>query len=270
MSTVAERPDSTGIAIGAALTFFAHSAFVGLLVMANIFGDDDSADAPVIAPVISAELLMLGDVMPTEGELPWIANPEEAPEVDDNPDPAPVPETETAAPDQETVVLHPEPAPVERRREENRPNPEPSNRDLPERRDRGETNPNRPTNNRPRIGSPDGFAGGTSLSASAQANQFAGLVNQLSRALRRPAALTEEEYTRLRVDVNVRVTAEGRVVSWDFVNRSGNPAFDSAVESMLNRFRLGSERLRLSSISNEELREAVIRNGFQIPVRPGR
>jgi outer membrane biosynthesis protein TonB len=269
VSVVARQPDTLGIAVGAGTTFFVHAAFIGLFLLANVFGDEE-AESQTLVPVISAELLMFGDVMPNPGELPWIANPEEAPQDDRNPEPAPVPETETALPDQEVVVLNQEPVPQqERRREENRARPEESPRDAPERRDRGETNPNRPTNTRPRVGSPDGFVGGTSLSAEAQANQFAELVRQLSRALRKPAALSDAEYRRLSADVRVRVTADGRVTSWDFVGRSGNGAFDDAVESMLGRFKLGTDRLRIASITNAELREAVIRQGFQIPVRGG-
>lgn len=265
MQPAAQRPDNVGLIFGLALTSAAHLAFVGLLLMVDVFGDDEPQG--VLLPVISAELLMLGDQMPEDGELPWIANPEPAPQQDDNPEPAPVPEEETTLPQQETVVITPDPAPPQQVREENRAQPEERQPDRQERRDRGETNPNRPTNERPRMGSPDGFAGGTSLSASALQNQFAGLVAQLGRALRRPSSITDAEYASLEAVVYIRTSVEGRVLSWEFVESSGNRAFDSAVESMLNRFRMGSDRLRLSTVSNEDLRNRMVAEGFRIPVK---
>lgn len=266
MQPAAQRPDGLGLLFGIALTFVAHAALFALLLMVNGFGGEDDEEQGVLLPVVSTELLMLGDVMPEDGELPWIANPEQGPEVDDNPEPAPVPEEETTLPQQETVVLDSD-APAEQVREENRPAPEEHRPELAERRDRGESNPNRPTNDRPRMGSPDGFEGGTSLSAQAMQNQFAGLVAQLGRALRRPSSISDSEYRNLEATVYIRCTSEGRITRWEFVEESGNRAFDGAVESMLNRFRMGSERLRLSSVSNEDLRNRMVSEGFRIPVQ---
>ena len=252
------------IAFGVLLTIVAHAAFVGLLSLVAGFGGDEPDT--ILLPVVSTELLMLGDVMPEDGELPWIANPEPAPQ---NPEPAEAPtppEEETTLPQQETVVLN-APAEAEQVREENRPVPEQSNPERAPRQDRGETNENRPTNDRPRMGSPDGYVGGTSLSAQALQNQFAGLVAQLGRALRRPSSIPDAEYRRLEALIQIRTTSEGRITNWEFVESSGNQIFDSAVSSMLNRFRTGSDRLRLSTVSNEDLRARMISEGFRIPVR---
>lgn len=267
MQPAAQSPDRIAMLFGASVTFVSHAVLFALLIIAA-YRPVPEVEEPELLPVVSAELLMLGDVMPEDGELPWIANPEQAPQVDNNPEPAPVPEEETSLPDQETVVLNPEPVPTppEPRREENRAQQEETNRDAPERRDRGETNENRPTNDRARMGSQDGVAGGTSLSATAMRNQFAGLVGQLSRALRRPSGITDSEFRGLEAMVYVRCTEAGRITSWDFVERSGNQLFDDAVQSMLNRFRMGSDRLRLSTVTNDDLRNSMIRDGFRIPV----
>ncbi len=266
MQPAANSPDRIALFFGGALSFVAHAALLFLLFVATGPAEDETPET-ISLPIISAEMLMLGDVMPVDGELPWIANPEEAPSEDNQLEPAPVPEEETTLPQQETVVLNPEPAPAQTVREENRARPEERQPEREERRDRGETNPNRPTNERPRMGSTEGSEGGTSLSASAMRNQFAGLVRQFGRAMRRPSGITDAEYRTLEAMVHIRCTEAGRITAWEFVDRSGNRLFDSAVESMLNRFRLGSDRLQLSSVSNDELRERMIREGFRIPVR---
>lgn len=261
----AQKQDSAGLVFGVALTFVAHAAFVFLLVLVNPMGQSEGEET-ILVEVTSTELLMYGEVMPEDGQLPWIANPEQAPEQPQD-EPTPVPEEETTLPPQEAVVLDPEPAEVDPTPEENRAQPEEHRPELAARPDRGETNQNRPENQRPTMGSQDGFEGGTSLSASARAHQFAGIVRQLSRALRRPAAISQDEYRRLEAMVYVRCTSTGQITDWEFVERSGNRLFDAAAESMLNRFKMGSDRLRLSSVSNAEYRESMIANGFRIPVR---
>lgn len=266
------RTDTSGIASGLLCSLVAHVAMFGLILIANASGDSSPEEAPFELPVLSTELLMLGEQMPEEGMLPRIANPEEAPQVDDNVAPPEVPEEETALPDQEEVVLEREPVPEpperEERREENRPNPEPQpERDAPPRRDRGETNPNRPTNNDPRVGSTEGFAGGTSLSAAAQRNQLAPITAQLSRALQRPTAIDDATYRSLSAVVQFRVSEAGRVLDWQILEPSGNQLFDAAVSRMLNTFKLGSSRLNLSVVTNDEFREAIIRRGFQTTVQ---
>lgn len=258
------RNETPEMFAGAVITALVHIGFVVLLV---VFGKDAKADAePVLVPVIATELLMWGEVMPTEGELPWIANPEEAPE--DAPTTPVDPETPTAAPEEEAVVLNPQAAPVEPQREELRTENEPRPENAQERPYRGETNPNRPTNSDPIMGSSEGFIGGTSLSETAMRNQFSEIQRQLNRALRRPATITEDEFGRLSADVDVRITESGQVTSFDIVRSSGNASFDGAVEAALNTFRFGREYLRINTVSNEELRASMVRNGFRITVSP--
>ena len=131
-----------------------------MLFFVNPLGEGEDEEDGVVLSVIETELLMYGEVMPDDGELPWIANPEEAPQESD-PEPAPIPEEETTLPEQETVVIEPEPvAEPSEVVQENRPDPVEHRPELAERQDRGETNPNRPENQRPTMGSQDGFQGG--------------------------------------------------------------------------------------------------------------
>ncbi|MFT4705138.1 MAG: TonB family protein [Bradymonadia bacterium] len=257
------------IAAGVIVAMAAHVFLGAMFFFAGVAEPDVVTERPLELPVLSTELLMLGEQMPTPGELPRIANPEEAPEVDTNPEPTTAPEEPTAAPDQETVVLNPEPReePPEEREVENRPQPEErQEREVQPRRDRGETNPNRPTNDDPTIGSPEGFEGGTSLSASAVANQLAPLTRQISGAVRRPNGIPDNEYRRLRVRVEFRVSEIGRITRATVARSSGNRLFDNAVVSAFNSFRMGSSRLQINSITNEDLRNSIIRSGGVIEI----
>ena len=262
------RADIPEITTGIVAALAAHAILVGIILFAN-FGPEE-AHAPVVLPVLETELLMLGEQMPEEGMLPRMANPEEAPQDSVREVVEEVPE-ETALPDQETVVIEREPEPEpEVRPVENRPDPTPRPREeAAERQDRGETNPHRPTNDDPTTGSREGFAGGTSLSATAVANQLAPISAQIGRAVRRPASIPEAEFRSLSCSVSFRVSELGRVLpgSWDIERSSGNRLFDAAVQNALNSFSRGSSRLQLQRITNADLRSAVIRRGFEITIR---
>ena len=65
----------------------------------------------------------------------------------------------------------------------------------------------------------------------------------------------------------MRCTPSGQITDWDFEERSGNRLFDSAVERMLNRFHMGDDRLRLSTVTNDQLRNSMISRGFTVPIR---
>lgn len=263
------RADIPEITTGVVAALVAHAVLVGLIVFAQVDGEGEE-HAPIELPVMETELLMLGEQMPQEGMMPRMANPEEAPQNSERVAVEEIPE-ETQLPDQETVVLEREVEAREERRTENRPDPTPERRNTEarERQNRGENNPNRPANNDPTIGSRDGFAGGTSLSASAQANQLAPISTQIGRAVRRPASIPESEFRRLSCRVSFRVSEIGRVLpsSWDVEQSSGNRQFDMAVISALNSFSRGSSRLQLNRITNEDLRAEVIRRGFVITIR---
>lgn len=261
------RPtDAAEVISGVVITVMAHVA-LGVLFWTVQTKSDTIAEPETIRHVITAELLMYGEVMPVDGQLPWIANPEQAPEAAEPPPPdQPIPEV-TSAPEQEVVRLNPPEQPQPPRPEQNQVRPETPRPEAPQRQDRGETNRNRPTNSDPLIGSRDGFVGGTSLSESALRNQYAQIISQLGRAIRRPAAIPDSEYERLSCRVYIRVTDAGRISSWEFRDRSGNAMYDSAVESALNSFRHGSNRLRVQSL-NPEVRTQFMNSGLVLNIRP--
>jgi outer membrane biosynthesis protein TonB len=230
------------------------------------------ADEPTtLVNFIEAELLMYGEVMPVDGQLPWIANPEPAPPDALPPQPEDDLTVETSRPEQEVVrPPTPEPPPTpppERPPEENRARPEPVQREAAPARDRGPSNPNRPTNRDPLVGSRDGFVGGTSLSETALRNQYARIIQQISRAVRRPAGIPDSQYARLRCRLHIRASEAGRIIAWEWLERSGNAMYDAAVESALNSFRQGSVRLELGSL-NPEVRQQFIARGINLTITP--
>ncbi|TVQ95528.1 MAG: hypothetical protein EA398_17235 [Deltaproteobacteria bacterium] len=262
------KSDTLELVFGAILTAVVHGGFLAFM----LFGRAGVAEAedPVILPVLSADLLRWGEVMPDPGELPSIPNPAPAPMPQDRPDTPPPPEPEEQPPAPDEVVLPrdeppPEPAP-QRDRPERRPERTDAQAaaDAPERPWRGEHNPNRPITDGPMYGSPDGFIGGTSLSESAQRDMLSRIRAQLQRAFRPPATLSDAELRRLHTRVQIRVSSEGQILGWDVVESSGNRLFDTQVEAMLNRFRVGRERLDLASIPHEGLRNQMIQRGFVI------
>ena len=271
MSAPASRPTPVPEIVGGVLlAAVSHGVLIALLVLATGLTSDTGEALEVDGQIVSAELLMWGEVMPEDGQLPWIANPEPAPPDALPPQPDDPPEADTTAPQQEVVnPTPPDDAEVHLEEEDtdNQARPEEHRPEATPRRDRGESNPNRPTNNDPRVGSTEGFAGGTSLSASAQRNQLAPITAQLSRALQRPTAIDDATYRSLSAVVQFRVSEAGRVLDWEIVEPSGNQLFDAAVSRMLNRFKLGSDRLNLSVVTNEAFRDAIVRRGFQTTVQ---
>lgn len=255
------RSDTPELVLGAALTALIHGLFLAFMLFAR--AGVATADDPVILPVISAELLRWGEVMPEPGELPTIPNPAPAPTPEVPPErPAPAqPDEQPPAPQE--IVLSRERPETPARRDETR-GTERRTADGPTRQYRGEHNPNRPITDGPIYGSPDGFIGGTSLSETAIRDQFSRIRAQLQRAFRPPATLTDDELRRLRTLVEIRVTSTGQITGWRVLESSGNRLFDAQVESMLNRFRVGRDRLDLGSIRDDRLREEVIGRGFRI------
>jgi outer membrane biosynthesis protein TonB len=234
--------------------------FHGGMIAAYLYWDSSTAEAieepdSMLMQYEPAELLMYGEVMPEPGRLPRHANPapEERPEE--------VVQVDPPEPAEDTVTVareEPEEAPVareERNEEEDQP------------RDSSRHNPNRPTNRERLTGSPDGFRGGTSLSATALANLFGRAQRQIQNAFSPPGSVGSEELARLEARVLIRVNRDGRVTGFDWERRSGNRLFDSAVERAINTFRLGSRRLHLPSENAQAMRQ-VLDSGFIVVVTP--
>lgn len=266
------RDETTELVLGAAMTALVH----GLLVVVIVVGQSrhEPPEERMLLPVITADLLRLGEVMPEPGQLPELHNPPPAPS-SPTPSVARTPERAAQAPPEpapvarEEVVLQREPAePSETprpQRETQRPTvetPRPSSGDDQRSGTVGVHDPSRPVTDGPAIGSPDGFAGGLSLSDSALRNQFSRIQSQLNQAFERPSGLSDDQLRGLRTEIFIRVTAQGRIAEFRIVRSSGNNAFDFRVRQMANRFREGPDRLDLQSITNDALRQDLIQRGF--------
>lgn len=247
--------------LGVVLTLFLH---LGVLLVLRLGDGQNGSDASddQQAFVIETELLRWGEVEPDDTQMPTIANPRPG-QGDATSDELP---EETQEAPTETVDLNPKPTeegaediPTERRPEEKE-----QDADLPQASDRGETNPHRPTNDLPIEGFADGYQGGTSLSPSAQRNMLARIQEQLQSAFRPPRSLSDAQLQRLGVRFHVRIAKDGQVLGWDILEASGNRQFDTAAEVTLNRFKNGSSRLDMDSITDADFRKLVEEKGLPI------
>lgn len=267
------RDESTELILGAALTALVHGALIAFVVIGSVA--PKGVTEPLELPVITADLLRLGEVMPNPGELPELHNPAPAPTsntpaVPRTPDAAPSAPAEPTEVAREEVALNreseqPAPAQQEQRPPAQRPTaelPRPSSGDDNRSASVGVHDPSRPVTDGPSIGSPDGFAGGLSLSDSAMRNQFARIQSQLNSAFERPSGLSPEQLRGLSVQIYIKVTVQGRISEYRIVRSSGNNAFDFRARQMANKFREGPERLDIGSISNTALRQDLLNRGF--------
>jgi hypothetical protein len=95
---------------------------------------------------------------------------------------------------------------------------------------------------------------------------FAPVVSQLQQTFRPPSSLSPEALRLLSAEVDLTVDADGRIVSYEFVERSGSEAFDRAVERALDPFRVGAQRLRLP-FENERAMAVALEQGFRVVFR---
>jgi outer membrane biosynthesis protein TonB len=250
MSRNVDQPSALAFIGGVLATLLFHGAMVVGYIYLHEGRVEAAQDDSSLMEFEAVELLMWGEVMPDPGELPIIANPELDTQPEDVVDPTP--------PDEEVVLVEPDEREI--RRDDPEDNPD-------QRRDNELHNPDRPTNNEQIQGSPDGFRGGTSLSASALENLFGPAQRQIQRAFHPPSSLGDSELERLRGLIRFRTNAAGRIMNWEWITHSGNATFDSAVERALNRFRHGSERLRLP-IGNDEAMRFATEVGIAMEIAP--
>lgn len=256
-----ERSPHTWFELGAGVvcTVLFHGIVLGWLLRAEPEVVPEGREAMVV----ETELLQWGEALPDENALPTIANPAPSPlppEADTQP-----PQDEVAEAPTEVVDLQrsEEPADVQLPTEvRSEVREEDEARELAQ--NRGETNPHRPVNNAPVIGLPDGFRGGTSLSASAQRNQLSRIMEQLQREFRPPSSISDAELARLGTTVYVEIDSDGRIREFRTIGSSGNAAFDSAARQAINRFSRGPLRLDMASIANTEFRELITDSGLNI------
>ena len=89
-----------------------------------------------------------------------------------------------------------------------------------------------------RWGDPAGLPEGDATDGT-EGDRYLGLVTQaLQASYRLPATISEQERIHLGATVVLILEADGRISSWRFERRSGNPAFDQALERALGQARL--------------------------------
>ncbi len=267
-STPRQQLDREGMVFGMVVTAGIHVLLGFLFAFAAVSRMNDEAAVDTEMPVLTMELLQWGEEMPNPNALPEIANPEDAPEDALPPEPDEEPQ-ETTPPEQEVVNLA-QPPQQERERapEENRAQERPTNPEREQQRDRGPTETRRPTNTTPVPGSPGGVIGGTSLSDNALARQLATIVRQINSEVRRPSTLTEAEWRSMWALVHITMTDEGQITRIRIQDGSYTRAFQMAVTHGLNRFKDGSSRLQLTSVTNAGLRSTLVQHGLGLYITP--
>jgi len=185
---------------------------------------------------IVAKLVRLGEKRP-EQWLPRqeVPPPEAAPAA---PDAVPIPAPAPAAPVQKTVAL---PAPKVA------PKPSPPRPASAQPGGKGSDALSRAMDkvrkddklaSKERWGDPTGLPQGAVTDAS-EGDRYLGLVTQaLQSSYRLPATLSEQERIYLHATVVLTIEPDGRVSSFRFEKRSGNPAFDQALERAVRESRL--------------------------------
>lgn len=234
---------------GAIFSVAVHVGVAAFFFMGGENEDVEAAVAPELMVFEEVELLKWGEVMPDPNELPTISNPEQ----------------ETR--EQDVVTLDQEPDIQQPPDDENEDaTPEEETPDPEQRQDDSRHNPDRPTNNEPIQGSSEGYRHGTSLSATAMANLFGPVQEQIQRAVRPPSTLSQAQLEELEGVISIYVNEDGRVRRFTWRSRTGNAGYDGAIERAINLFRLGSRRLRLPTHNPAAMQQAVD-GGFRITIR---
>ncbi len=110
--------------------------------------------------------------------------------------------------------------------------------------------------NERRYGSPDGDAAGDSEQGSEGDRYLALVTNALQAVYRVPATISERERMHLRATVVLYIEQSGKVSRYRFESRSGNNAYDMALERAIKEARLPPPPA--------EVRERYRRDGFGI------
>ena len=235
-------------ACGVVFTALVHLALVAVLLISGKQDEAEAAVEPELMVFDEVELLKWGEVMPDLDELPTIANPAE----------------ETRQ--QDVVHLDRDDAISEQEEEENpEARQEEEEPEEDRRTDSSRHNPNRPDNDELIQGSPDGYQHGTSLSSTAMANLFGRVQQQIQSAVRPPSTLSQAQLNEMEGVITIYVTAEGRITRYVWRSRTGNGAYDRAIERALDGFSVGSRRLNLPT-HHEAAMQQAIRHGFRITV----
>lgn len=267
----AEGPEFGSMAIGLLVTALLHAGLVGAFVLQNLLGPESKEpdEPPETMEFEDVELLKLGEKKP-KNELPRISNPPPPkqkketvdldPKQEEKPEPKEQKEPEPAKEEQEA----PEP-------KERPPKPDESETRQKEMNEAFESlhNPNRPTNDDAPEGSKKGVVGG-SISDEAMANLMgtfqAKLIEAISKRWQVPTTIPEDQLSKLKgtVAVYVRLSESGHVVSYRFIQRSGNEQFNSSIERVLRQFQVSGGGATLPLPENKSVRKTVLERGLNL------
>lgn len=266
-------PRWSEVAAGAAVSVALHGGLALFVVLAALF--EPEPEEPEFLDLVfeEVELLALGEIRDSQ-ELPRMAgdfSPPVADEVVIEPSTEPTPEPQA---DPTPPPEAPDPAAIQRQREEEEARQEEAERVAREERQRrreaafGRIDSSGPGDAVPE-GSPDGVAGGT-VSDAALANMMqtyqVRVLQEIQRFWEVPSTLTEQELQRLygQVRVHVRLSESGHVTSYRIIARSGNEQFDGSIERVIQRFERQRGGRALPMPDEPELRRQIISQGLTL------
>lgn len=243
------------ITAGIATSFLLHAAIITSIVIATMRSNAgmEQEIAPKMLEFEEVELLALGEEKPPE-VLPRIANPE------------PV----TKPPD-EVILEQPDEPVIELKKEETKDVKE----DEKDRKKKmlealsALNNPNRPTNDDTPAGSEQGVVGGD-ISNAALANLMgtyaSKLVGELGSVWDLPTTIAPSEVSDLsnQVEVYVRLSNGGNIVSYQFRRKSANDQFNDSIERVLKRFMVAYGGRTLPLPDDPAVKDAVVREGLNL------
>jgi outer membrane biosynthesis protein TonB len=227
-----------------------HAAIAGLMIWGTMMSEEDMAEEvePKMMEFEEVELLALGEEKPPD-QLPRLANPA-PPEVEED-----------------TVNLAAEQKPEKDREKEQ------EEKDKKEREDRKKrmqealsqlNNPNRPSNTDTPEGRKEGVAGGTATDPelASKMNTFqAKLKAAIVQNWEVPTTLTDAEVQQLagKVRVRAKLSSTGRILSYRFLDESGNEQFDASIKAVLDKFSATGGGKQFPMPSDPEVVRQIIR-----------
>jgi outer membrane biosynthesis protein TonB len=262
------RVDPEGVGVGMLTSIMLHGGIIGLMVLATMWSEADIRQEQQDKKIEfeDVKLLKLGEQKP-KNELPRIANPAPSQAQEET---VALNQKEPKEPEKEQPK---DPTPAKEKQKD----PEPSEaepRDSDRQKEMAEafeslSNPNRPTNEVVPEGSKKGVKEGT-VSDEALANMMRTYSSRLIRTIievwQVPTTLSGDELKKLagKVVVHVRLSEQGHVVTYRFLERSGNEQFDSSIERVLRRFQVTGGGKTLPMPDNEQARRSVIKRGLDL------
>ena len=242
-------PNTTLIVVSVVASLVLHGAIAGAIVWAAMFGKEDIEEEvePKMLEFEQVDLLALGEKKPPN-QLPRIANPEKP----------------TAPEDSVNLAAEHEDRP-EKKEEDNKKKKDDKKKKVKDILKDIPTNPNRPTNTDVPEGRREGVAGGTATDpelASKMKTFQARLTAALVQEWELPKTLSNEELEKLagKVRVSVKLSSTGRIISYQFIEKSGNEQFDGRIRNVLEKFSASGGGRQLPMPNDPKVTRQVTRN----------